>query len=42
MAIIEKMAKDNDYQVWCELVDESGGVGIYIEDGEVKNVEVVE
>lgn len=33
LAIIEQMAKDNDYQVWIEKVDESGKVGIYIEDG---------
>lgn len=39
MAIMEKMAKDNDFQLWLECVDESGKVGIYIEDGEIKNVE---
>lgn len=36
MAIIEEMAKENDYQIWMEVVDVSGKVGIYIEDGEVK------
>jgi hypothetical protein len=36
MAIIEEMVKANDYQCWIEKVDESGKVGIYIEDGEVK------
>jgi len=36
MAIIEKMAKERDYQVWVELVNESGKVGIVIEDGMVK------
>jgi len=36
MAIIEKMAKERDYQVWIEKVDESGKVGIVIEDGTVK------
>jgi DNA repair exonuclease SbcCD ATPase subunit len=35
-AIIEKMTADKDYQVWSELVDESGKVGIVIEDGTVK------
>lgn len=35
MAIIEEMAEEKDYQVWIEIVDESGDVGIYIEDGEV-------
>lgn len=35
MAIIGEMARDNDYQVWCEVVDESKKVGIVIEDGAV-------
>lgn len=39
MKIIEDMAKENDYQIWMEVVDVSGKVGIFIEDGEVKNVE---
>lgn len=34
--IIKEMAKDNNYQVWVELVNESGTVGITIENGEVK------
>lgn len=38
MAIVEEMAKENDFQVWLTAVDESGKVGIYIEDGEVKAV----
>lgn len=38
LKIVEEMARDKDYQVWVEIVDESGQVGIYIEDGEVKNV----
>lgn len=37
-AIIEQMAKERDFQVWSELVDESGKVGIVIEDGTVKAV----
>jgi len=36
MAVISELAKDNDYQVWIEKVDESGTVGIYIEEGEIK------
>jgi len=32
---VERMAKDNDYQIWLEMVDETGSMGIYIEDGEV-------
>lgn len=36
MRVVEEMAKQHDYQVWIERVDESGKVGIVIEDGEVK------
>ena len=35
LTIIQNMAKEKDYQVWIECVDESGDVGIVIEDGEV-------
>lgn len=38
MKIIEEMANGNDYQVWLEVVDESGKVGIVIEDGHVAAV----
>ena len=37
MKIIEQMAKDKDFQVWIEVVDDTGKVGIYIEDGTVKD-----
>jgi DNA repair exonuclease SbcCD ATPase subunit len=33
---IEKVAKEKDYKIIVEQVDESGKVGVYIEDGEVK------
>jgi energy-coupling factor transporter ATP-binding protein EcfA2 len=36
MRLIEEMARDRDYQVWIERVDETGEVGVVIEDGEVK------
>lgn len=36
MAMLAKMAEDQDFQVWVEVVDSTGKVGIYIEDGEVK------
>lgn len=36
MQIIEEMVNANDYQIWLEVVDESGQVGIVIEDGKVK------
>jgi predicted ATP-dependent endonuclease of OLD family len=39
MAIIEELAATNDYQIWIEKVDESGTVGIYIEDGEIKGAD---
>lgn len=32
---IAKMAGEQDYQVWIESVDESGQVGVFIEDGMV-------
>lgn len=35
MALIEEMAADRDFQVWIERVDESGAVGVHIEDGAV-------
>jgi DNA repair exonuclease SbcCD ATPase subunit len=35
MKYLEKVAIEKDFQVWIEKVDESG-IGIYIEDGEVK------
>lgn len=36
LQIIEEMAVDNDYQIWVEKVDESGRVGFYVEDGEIR------
>lgn len=33
--VISQFAAERDYQVWIESVDESGKVGIVIEDGEV-------
>lgn len=35
MALIGEMAADRDYQIWVERVDDSGEVGIVMEDGEV-------
>jgi len=35
MEIIQSMAKKKDFQVWIEKVDETGQVGIFIEDGQV-------
>lgn len=35
LAMLKALAKDRDYQVWCERVDSSGMVGVVLEDGEV-------
>ena len=35
MAVIEKMAKDKDFQVWIERVDANAKSGVVIEDGKV-------
>jgi hypothetical protein len=35
MKIVEEMARSGDFQVWVEQVDESGKIGIVIEDGHV-------
>lgn len=39
MKVIEELAREKDYQVWCEVVDTSGKVGVYIEDGQVAAVD---
>lgn len=36
MEVIKEMAREKDYQVWIEKVDESGQVGLFIEEGELK------
>ncbi len=36
LAIIDRMAGDNNFQIWMESVDETGEIGIVIEAGEVK------
>ena len=33
------MVKDKDYQLWIECVDDTGKLGIVIEDGQVKSNE---
>lgn len=35
LKLIEAMAKEHDFQVWIEMVDDSGERGIVIEDGQV-------
>jgi len=39
MSIVQEMAATEDYQVWIEKVDETGQVGIYIEEGEIKHAD---
>jgi len=36
MQVIEQMARERDFQIWMEVVDESGELGVVIEDGQVK------
>jgi len=36
MKVIEELAIAKDFQVWMEVVDETGKIGFYIEDGEIK------
>lgn len=36
MGEVERLAREHDMQVWIERVDESGQVGVVIEDGAVK------
>lgn len=38
LKVIEEMARDKDFQIWVEKVDDSGKLGIYIEEGEVKSI----
>ena len=34
--VIEKMAKENGFQVWLEVVGDGGPLGIHIEAGEIQ------
>ncbi|MFA5868022.1 MAG: AAA family ATPase [Actinomycetota bacterium] len=34
--VIRQMAADNQYQIWMEITDDSGKVGLFLEDGEIK------
>lgn len=38
LKVIEEMAKDKDFQVWVEKVDDTGKVGIVIEDGAISSI----
>lgn len=39
LKVIEEMAKDKDWQVWIEKVNDDSKIGIYIEDGAVKAID---
>lgn len=41
MKVIKEMALEKDYQVWIEVVDESGTMGVMIEDGQIKEVATI-
>jgi predicted ATP-dependent endonuclease of OLD family len=41
LKMLEELAKARDFQLWLEEVDESGKVGVYIEDGAVATVDGV-
>ena len=34
--LLKQLAEDKDYQVWIEIVDTTGEVGFYIEEGRIK------
>lgn len=36
LEMIKGLALENDYQIWVEIVDESGKMGVVIEDGQIK------
>jgi len=38
LKVIDEMAQNKDFQVWIEKVDDSGKIGIYIEEGEIKTI----
>jgi AAA domain len=41
LALLAQFAEEKDFQIWCERVDESGAVGVVIEDGHVKGQEAL-
>lgn len=41
LQIIQQIAKENNYQLWLERVDDSGEVGVVIEEGRVKAIDGV-
>ena len=39
LKIVSELVEEHDFQLWLEQVDESGEVGVYIEDGMVVSVD---
>jgi hypothetical protein len=39
MKVVEEMAVTNDFQVFVEVVDTSGKVGVYLVDGEIAAID---
>ena len=39
LELVAELAKVSGHQVWMEIVDTSGEVGVYIEDGQVAAVD---
>ncbi|KKK76307.1 hypothetical protein LCGC14_2865000, partial [marine sediment metagenome] len=39
LGMLSAMAKENDFQLWIEKVDETGEIGFFIEDGQVKAID---
>lgn len=39
MKVVEQMAESHDYQVWIEVVDTTGEMGVYLVDGEIKAID---
>jgi len=42
MAMLQELAAEHDYQLWLEIVDESGKIGVHIEDGEIVDAPPIE
>lgn len=38
LRVIQEMAAAQDFQIWCEVVDSTGKIGVYIEDGAIAAV----
>lgn len=39
MKVVEEMAAEHDFQLWVEMVDTSGKIGVYLVDGEIEAID---